>query len=122
VGQHATRQEVTELALDELREMCAACRAGSLREKRLQVLADDAVEDAALGCAGLVRGGRRRHVPAILRKAACGNAANVIRLLDGLRRSRRGRPSAARGVGERAFLSENLSRCLGNLRDVPSGE
>jgi hypothetical protein len=32
----------------------------------------------------------------------------VIRLLDDLRRSHRGRPSAARDVGARAFLDQNV--------------
>jgi len=80
VGQHAARQEVPEVALDERGEMAAACRAGRLREKRLQVLADDAVEDAALGRAGLVRG-----------KAAWENAENVIREKEPLQVDQGGR-------------------------------
>lgn len=55
-------------------------------------------ENAALGRAGLVRGGRRRHVPAVLRNAAWGNAENVIRLVDGLRRFHLGRQH---GLGTR---------------------
>src|SRR3990170_7868168 len=41
--------------------------------------------------------------------AARGNAENVIRLLDGLRRSHRDRPWAARGAGARARFSASTS-------------
>src|SRR5439155_16261548 len=53
----ATRQELPKLALDELRQT-APIRAGSdLCTKRLEVLADDSVEDRALHRPGLVAGG-----------------------------------------------------------------
>jgi len=51
--------------LDELGEVDALpTRARRFREKGLQVLADDAAEDAALGRARFVRGGHSRHISA----------------------------------------------------------
>jgi len=54
VLEHAARQELPELALDELRQARAVAGLRHRAQEGLQVLGDDLVEHAVLGVAGPV--------------------------------------------------------------------
>jgi hypothetical protein len=60
-AERSARQELAELPLDEARQPAAVGAVARLAQERLQVLAHDAMEDAALRVAGLVRGGAHRR-------------------------------------------------------------
>jgi hypothetical protein len=52
--EHAARQELTELALDELREACPVAGLRHRAQEGLQVLGDDLMEHGGLGVTGPV--------------------------------------------------------------------
>src|SRR5207247_314804 len=56
-GEDPAAEEVAELALDEVGEPGALPTGDGRLEERLEVIADEAVEDAAFGAAGLIAAG-----------------------------------------------------------------
>jgi len=58
-GEDAARQELSELALDELGQAVCVGAGRDLGAESLEVLADDSMEDRALHGARLVAGGER---------------------------------------------------------------
>ena len=56
VRDHATSEELAELALDKVGQAAAVGPLGGIAQEGLEVLADETVEDGALGRAGLVDG------------------------------------------------------------------
>jgi hypothetical protein len=66
-GEDATREELAELALDEARQPDAIRPLGCGAQKVLEVVANDAVEDALLGGAGLIRADAHATKPAACR-------------------------------------------------------
>jgi hypothetical protein len=55
MGQHATREDLAELLLDEARQAVSVAAVRDFAEEGLEVLADDGVEDGVFGVAGLIR-------------------------------------------------------------------
>ena len=55
MAQHAAREELAELLLDEARQAVSVVAVRDFPEEGLQMLADDGVEDRVLGVAGLIR-------------------------------------------------------------------
>jgi hypothetical protein len=61
VGEHAAREELAELLLDEPGQAVAVTAVRDFSEEGLQVLPNDGVEHGVLGVAGLVRAVRKGH-------------------------------------------------------------
>ncbi len=77
--QDTARQVVAKLLLHDGRKPGTIGPTCSLCEECLEVLADDRMQDAIFGRAGLVRGARGRHASAVPRLQGPGNAQKVIR-------------------------------------------
>jgi len=60
-GQPPTPEERLKLLLDEARQAVAVAQMGGLRPERLEVIADDLMQDAPAGIAPHVLGGERGH-------------------------------------------------------------
>jgi len=61
MGQHATREELAELLLDEAGQAVSVAAVGDFVEERFEVLTNDGVEDGVVGVAGLIRAVRMGH-------------------------------------------------------------
>jgi hypothetical protein len=61
VLEHAARQELPELALDELRQARAVARLRHRAQEGLQVLGDDLVEHGVLGVSRAIHGRDTSH-------------------------------------------------------------
>ena len=55
MAQHAAREELAELLLDEARQAVSVVAVRDFPEEGLQMLADDGVEDGVFGVTGLIR-------------------------------------------------------------------
>src|SRR5207302_6949034 len=97
----AAGQELPELALDEPGEAATLAVISDLPQEGFQVLADDAMEDGALRCSGLIRGN------------AHGRGASEARAVPTSaprRRSRPGPPGAAQRRSETPRCDQNQRR------------
>jgi len=65
VFEHAARQKLPELALDELRQARAVAGLRHRAQEDLQVLGDDLMEHGVLGVAGLVDRSLEGHGPQV---------------------------------------------------------
>jgi hypothetical protein len=83
-AERAAGQELPELALDEAGKPAVVGAVGDLAQEGFQVLADDAMEDGALGGPGLIGG------------SAHGRRASEARAVSGLVRKRALLPCTAR--------------------------
>jgi len=61
MGEHAAREELAELLLDEAGQAAAVAAGRDVSEEGLQVLPNDGVEHGVLGVAGLIRAVRMGH-------------------------------------------------------------
>jgi hypothetical protein len=68
VFEHAARQKLRELALDELREARAVAGRRHRAQEDLQVLGDDLVEHGVLGVAGPAGRSLEGHGPQVKRR------------------------------------------------------
>ena len=82
VLQHATRQELPELPLDELRQADPLASLRGLAQEGLQMLADDLMEHGVLGVTRSIHGLCTRHSSAY-RAQPCANAHRWIRQVPG---------------------------------------
>jgi hypothetical protein len=55
MGQHAAREELAELLLDETGQAMSIAALGDFLEEGFEVLTYDSVEDGVVGVAGLIR-------------------------------------------------------------------
>jgi hypothetical protein len=61
MGEHAAREELAELLLDEAGQAVAVAPVGGFPQEGLQMFTDDGVEHGVLGVAGLIRAVRMGH-------------------------------------------------------------